>query len=130
MKINTIKIILFTLIAVLASSCGSSDKKEKNTHSLSEGDGHHHTKALENKETTKKINKYENELGQALDKNRKFITGCPSHKEMIGSEGDTCPKCGYMTMLPITWSLEGIDTVRVTSLPDYNPPSDKLKKIN
>lgn len=89
---------------------------------------HHHTEAIEKKESSKKINKYENDLGQATDKNGKFITGCPSHKEMIGSEGDKCPKCGYMTMLPITWSLEGIDTIRVRSLPDYNPPVDKLKK--
>lgn len=54
--------------------------------------------------------------------------GCPSHKEMIGSEGDMCPKCGYMTMIPITWDITGVDTVRVTTLADYNPPADKLKK--
>ncbi|KFF25691.1 hypothetical protein [Chryseobacterium vrystaatense] len=128
MKINIFKTIILTSIVAIVSSCGTGDKKEKNSHTHTDGDGHHHTQAAENKKTTKKINQYENELGQALDKNGKFITGCPSHKEMIGSEGDTCPKCGYMTMLPITWSLEGIDTVRVTSLPDYNPPADKLKK--
>lgn len=50
------------------------------------------------------------------------IYGCPSHKEMIGSKGDKCPKCWYMTMIPVTWPLEGVDTVRVTSLADYNPP--------
>lgn len=128
MKINTFKAIMIASISVVTYSCGSGDKKEKNAHAHTNGDDHHHTEAVENKKITKKNNKYENELGQALDKNGKFITGCPSHKEMIGSEGDTCPKCGYMTMLPITWSLEGIDTVRVTSLPDYNPPADKVKK--
>lgn len=50
------------------------------------------------------------------------IFGCPMHKEMIGSQGDRCPLCNYMEMIPVTWSLDGIDTVRVTSLPDYNPP--------
>lgn len=50
------------------------------------------------------------------------LHGCPMHKEMIGSQGDRCPKCNYMEMPPVTWSLEGIDTMRVTSLPDYNPP--------
>ncbi len=50
------------------------------------------------------------------------LYGCPMHKEMIGSKGDRCPKCNYMEMVPVTWSLEGIDTVRVTGLPDYNPP--------
>ncbi|MDX9749682.1 MAG: hypothetical protein RBT71_01190 [Flavobacteriales bacterium] len=50
------------------------------------------------------------------------IYGCPMHKEMIGGQGDRCPKCNYMEMIPVTWSLDGIDTVRVTSLPDYAPP--------
>ncbi len=50
------------------------------------------------------------------------IYGCPMHKEMIGSQGDRCPLCNYMEMIPVTWSLDGIDTVRVTTLPDYNPP--------
>lgn len=47
------------------------------------------------------------------------LYGCPSHKELIGAKGDICIKCGTMKMIPITWSLEGIDTVRVTSLPEY-----------
>jgi hypothetical protein len=33
-----------------------------------------------------------------------------------------------MTMIPITWDITGVDTVRVTTLADYNPPADKLKK--
>jgi len=57
-----------------------------------------------------------------------LITGCPGHKEMIGSQGDMCPKCEYMVMIPITWDITGVDTVRVTALADYNPPADKLKK--
>lgn len=127
MKINKFRIALFAATIVFISSC-SSDKKTENVHSHTNGEGHNHTEVAENKEAYKKTNTYENNLGQALDKNGKFITGCPSHKEMIGSEGDKCPKCGYMTMLPITWPLEGVDTIRVTSLPDYNPPADKLKK--
>ena len=35
-----------------------------------------------------------------------------------------CPKCNYNEMIPVTWSLEGIDTVRVTTLSDYNPPQN------
>ena len=31
-------------------------------------------------------------------------------------------------MIPITWDITGVDTVRVTALADYNPPADKLKK--
>lgn len=67
-------------------------------------------------------------LGQVVDENKKLITGCPLHKEMIGSEGDKCPKCDYMTMIPITWSLKEIDTIRVTSLPDYKAAVDQVKK--
>ncbi|MCV9929760.1 hypothetical protein OIU83_19015 [Flavobacterium sp. LS1R49] len=120
MKLNKFAIIILASIAILASSCGSDNKKMKDAHN--DSDPHNHTEGLVNKDTTKKVNKYENALGQALDKKGKFITGCPSHKEMIGSKGDKCPKCGYMTMLPITWSLEGVDTLRVTSFSDYNPP--------
>jgi len=54
-----------------------------------------------------------------------ILYGCPMHKEMIGSKGDMCPKCNYMELVPVTWSLEGIKTVRVTTLPDYNPPKKK-----
>ena len=118
MKLNKFTIAVLASIAIFASSCGSDNKKMKDTHN----EVHNHAEDVVNKDTVKKMNKYENELGQALDKNGKFITGCPSHKEMIGSKGDKCPKCGYMKMLPITWSLEGVDTLRVTSLPDYNPP--------
>ena len=53
-----------------------------------------------------------------------IITGCPMHKEYIGKKGDKCPKCNYNEMIPITWSMEGIDTVRVTTLSDYNPPQN------
>lgn len=40
-------------------------------------------------------------LGQVVDENKKLITGCPLHKEMIGSEGDKCPKCDYITMITL-----------------------------
>lgn len=121
MKINNFMIALVASVIVFASSCANENTTTKSGHDHQNGDAHNHTEVAEQKGVTKKMNKYENELGHALDKNGNFITGCPSHKEMIGIEGDQCPKCGYMTMLPITWSLEGIDTIRVTSLPDYKP---------
>ncbi|MDA6068375.1 hypothetical protein NJT12_01960 [Flavobacterium sp. AC] len=120
MKLNKFVIIILASITVFASSCGSDTKKINDTDNTD--NLHNNAEDAEKKDTVEKTNKYENELGQALDKNGKFITGCPSHKEMIGSKGDKCPKCNYMTMMPITWSLQGIDTVRVTSLSDYNPP--------
>ena len=43
-----------------------------------------------------------NANGELTDASGDIITGCPTHKEMIGSEGDLCPKCNYMKMLPIT----------------------------
>jgi hypothetical protein len=121
MKINNFMIAIVASVIVFASACSSENTNTKSGHEHQDGDAHKHTEVAENKGVTKKTNKYENELGQALDKDGNFITGCPSHKEMIGIEGDQCPKCGYMTMLPITWSLEGIDTIRVTSLTDYKP---------
>lgn len=44
------------------------------------------------------------------------------YKEMIGSKGDECPRCNYKEMVPVTWSLAGIDSVRVAPFPDYDPP--------
>jgi hypothetical protein len=128
MKLNKIMIAVFASIAIFATSCGSDNKKVDGAQEPTEGDGHHHTEVVESKAATKKMNLYENEFGQALDKNGNLITGCPSHTEMIGIEGDKCPKYGYMTMIPITWPLEGVDTVRVTSIADYNPPVDKGEK--
>lgn len=52
------------------------------------------------------------------------LYGCPMHKEMVGSAGDRCPLCNYMEMVPVTWSLDGVETVRVQSLPDYAPPTE------
>lgn len=127
MKLNKFMIAVFASIAIFASSCGTDNKKAEVAHDHNTGDGHSHTEVVEKKVAVGKVNKYENELGQALDKNGNFITGCPAHKEMIGSQGDKCPKCNYMTMIPITWSLEGTDTLRVTSLDDYNIPAVKGK---
>jgi hypothetical protein len=126
MKLNKLMTAVLASIALFASSCGSENKKMKDVHNHDDGVVQNH---IENegvqKDTAKKVNTYENKLGQALDKNGKFITGCPAHKEMIGSQGDKCPKCDYMTMIPITWSLQGIDTLRVTSITGYNPPVTK-----
>lgn len=127
MKLNKFMIAVFASLAIFASACDTDNKKAKVAQSHNAGDGHNHAEVVEKKVATAKMNKYENELGQALDKNGNFITGCPAHKEMIGSEGDKCPKCDYMTMIPITWPLEGIDTVRVTSLADYKIPAVKGK---
>jgi len=125
MKINKFIIAILTLAIAFVSACASDNTGAKKGHDHQDGDTHNHTEVAQNNGATKRVNKYENELGHALDKNGNFITGCPSHKEMIGIEGDQCPKCGYMTMLPITWSLEGIDTIRVTNLPDYTPIAKK-----
>jgi hypothetical protein len=128
MKLNKFIIIVVASIALFFSSCKNDNSTTKDAQNHSNETEQHQTESEGvQKDTLKKVNKYENEMGQALDKNGKFITGCPSHKEMIGSKGDKCPKCGYMTMLPITWPLAGIDTVRVTSLSDYNPPVEELK---
>jgi len=128
MKPNKFMTAVFAAITIIASSCGSDNIKAKSAQDHTDDDGHNHIEVVEVKEAIKKINNYENELGQALDKNGNFITGCPSHKEMIGLEGDKCPRCGYMTMIPITWSLEGVDTVRVTRISEYNPPIEKANK--
>ena len=107
-------------IAMFVSSFGIS-----NNHNLLDGLDHATETAVSSTET-QKANRNEN--GELIDAEGNIITGCPGHKEMIGSQGDMCPKCEYMTMIPITWDIDGVDTVRVTSLPDYNPPADKLKK--
>lgn len=65
-----------------------------------------------------------NEKGELIDANGHLIMGCPGHKDMVGSEGDICPKCGSMKLIPITWDISGIDTVRVTTLPDYQVPEE------
>ncbi|MFA4869949.1 MAG: hypothetical protein WC623_17255 [Pedobacter sp.] len=125
MKVNKFTIAAFALIAIFAASCSSDNNKEKHIHT----DGHGQTEVVESKDiTTITTNEYENEFGQVVDKNQNLITGCPLHKEMIGSEGDKCPKCDYMTMIPITWPLKGIDTIRVTKLADYNPSVEQVKK--
>lgn len=102
-------------IAMFAASCGNS-----NSHNQHEGHNH----ATETTHTDTNSNSH-NEKGELIDAAGNIITGCPMHKEMVGSKGDKCPKCNYMEMTPITWSLEGIDTVRVTTLSDYNPPMNK-----
>lgn len=96
-------------LVVVMASCGNNNSG----HVHHENNDHHHSEIS---------NSNRNKNGELIDTNGDIITGCPQHKEMIGSEGDLCPKCNYMKMIPITWSLEGIDTVRVTSLPQYSPP--------
>ena len=114
MKVRQITIIAFASVAMFITSCG-------NNNSHNEHEGHNHSTET-TQTTTKSDNRNEN--GELVDASGEIITGCPMHKEMIGSEGDLCPKCNYMKMPPITWSLEGIDTVRVTTLSDYNPPQN------
>ncbi len=116
MKTNKLIIATLVLVSLFAYSCGNENKSTQNDHS-----GHEHAAMVE-------AGSSRNEDGQLIDAAGNLITGCPGHREMVGSEGDMCPKCEYMTMIPITWDITGVDTVRVTSLADYNPPSDKLKK--
>ena len=113
MKSNQWLVMAFIALAIFLYSCGNSNTTSvENTHK--ENDGHNHTEMVQ---TT-----HHNEKGELVEASGNIIVGCPMHKEMIGSEGDLCPKCNYMKMVPVTWSLDGIDTVRVTSLADYNPP--------
>lgn len=123
MKVNQFKVALLAIVSVLAISCGNTNPAPKEVHDHK--DHKDHIVASENTTSQEKVNKFENELGQALDAHGTLLMGCPIHKEMIGVKGDKCSKCDYMEMLPITWPLQGIDTVRVTNLPDYNPPVDK-----
>lgn len=116
----------FASLAIFLASCGGDAKTAKDGHA--EEDGHNHATEQVDKSIQQVEVKDRNEKGELIDAHGHLITGCPSHKEMIGSEGDMCPKCNYMTMIPITWDISGVDTVRVTTLADYNPPADKLKK--
>lgn len=109
MKTSKLKIAMLASLVIVMTSCGNNES------------GHIHQENVDqNHETLSNSNRNNN--GELIDANGEIITGCPQHKEMIGSEGDLCPKCNYMKMIPITWSIEGIDTVRVTSLPQYSPP--------
>ncbi|MCA6439598.1 MULTISPECIES: hypothetical protein [unclassified Arcicella] len=124
---NKLLIGAFASIAIFLASCGSDTKTAKDAHT--DGDGHNHaTEQVAGKPAGKAATKDRNEKGQLIDSKGQLITGCPGHKEMIGSQGDKCPKCEYMTMIPITWDITGVDTVRVTTLADYNPPANKMKK--
>lgn len=121
MNMNRLMIATFALLMLFAYSCGNSNSA-KEEHMHSESDGHNHTTEMvsEQKLSLKDIR---NEKGELTDEAGNIITGCPMHKEMIGSVGDLCPKCNYMEMIPITWSMEGVEAVKVTNLPDYNPPA-------
>lgn len=104
----------FAALTLIVSSCGNSNKH-------SENDGHNHgSQTMESPKENKSGSR--NEKGELVDATGTIITGCPSHTQMIGSQGDMCPLCNYMVMIPITWDIDGVDTVRVTTLPDYNPP--------
>ena len=111
-KIITVAVASLTLFMY---SCGSNNSAKDGTIHT-QNDGHNHSEMVETKAGNR------NSEGQLIDANGNIITGCPGHKEMIGSQGDMCPKCDYMVMIPITWDITGIDTVRVTTLADYNPP--------
>jgi len=111
MNIKKTTIIAFASVAMFITSCG-------NNNSHNEHEGHNHSTET-TKTTTKSDNRNEN--GELVDASGEIITGCPMHKEYVGKKGDKCPKCNYNEMIPITWSMEGIDTVRVTTLSDYNP---------
>ena len=93
-------------LALIASACRSGDSAEHH---------HHPTPAAQ-------VAVADVATGDHVDE---ALYGCPMHKEMVGSKGDRCPKCDYMEMVPVTWSLEGVETVRVTDLPDYNPPKSQ-----
>lgn len=126
MKSTQFLVALLAISSLFVVACGNNNKASQEAQEHM--DHKDHKDPIVNSENTTpdgKINKYENELGQALDAHGTPLMGCPIHKEMIGVKGDKCAKCDYMEMLPITWPLQGIDTVRVTSLPDYNPPVDK-----
>ncbi len=126
---NKLMISALASLAIFFTACGGDTKAGKDGHAHAEGDGHNHATEQQVEKSVDKIaGKDRNEKGELIDAHGHLITGCPGHKEMVGSEGDICPKCEYMTMIPITWDITGVDTVRVTSLPDYNPPADKLKK--
>lgn len=114
MHAKKFKVITFASFVLFMYSCG-------NTNSTKEADGHNHTEMVSNQKES--LQDIRNEKGELIDETGNVVVGCPMHKEMIGSEGDMCPKCDYMTMVPITWSMEGIEPVSVTSLPDYNPPT-------
>ncbi|WP_374507086.1 hypothetical protein [Flavobacterium sp.] len=111
MKIRQITIIALASVAMFITSCG-------NNNSQNEHEGHDHPTETVTKSDSR------NENGELVDASGEIITGCPMHKEYIGKKGDKCPKCNYNEMIPITWSMEGIDTVRVTTLSDYNPPQN------
>ncbi|KUG10599.1 MULTISPECIES: hypothetical protein [Bacteroidota] len=128
MKVNKLLIGTFTSLAIFLTSCGGDTKTAKDAHVHTDGDGHNHATEQVDKPVEKVALKDRNEKGELIDAAGHLITGCPGHKEMVGSQGDMCPKCDYMTMIPITWDITGVDTVRVTTLADYNPPADKLKK--
>ena len=120
MKVNKLLIGVFASLAIFLASCGGDTKTAKDGHAHTEGDGHDHaTEQVVEKPAEKITAKDRNEKGELIDAHGHLITGCPGHKEMIGE---------YMTMIPITWDITGVDTVRVTTLSDYNPPADKLKK--
>ena len=129
MKVSKLLIGAFASLTILLASWGGDTKTAKDGHVHTAGDGHDHaTEQVVEKPAEKIAAKDRNEKGELIDAHGHLITGCPRHKEMVGSEGDMCPKREYMVMIPITWDITGVDTVRVTALADYNPPADKLKK--
>lgn len=122
MKANKFLIAVFTSLSIFIYSCGNNNAT-MDEHKHTDGDGHNHaTEQVEEQPAGQVAATDRNNKGELVDASGNVIVGCPMHKEMIGSEGDLCPKCNYMKMVPITWDMTGVDTVRVTTLPDYNPP--------
>lgn len=113
MKSNQWLVAAFIALAIFLYSCGNANTTHVG-NTQNENDGHNHTEMVQAGAG--------NDKGALVDGAGNIVVGCLMHKEMIGSEGNLCPKCNYMKMVPVTWSLDGIDTVRVTSLADYNPP--------
>ena len=114
MKVSKLLIGAFASLTILLASCGGDTKTAKDGHVHTAGDGHDHATEQVEKPAEKTTAKNRNEKGELVDASGHLITGCPGHKEMIGSQGDMCPKCEYMVMIPITWDITGVDTVRVT----------------
>lgn len=120
MKTNKLMMAVFVSLSLFVYSCGNTNPVKEQQQVHAEGDGHNHAEMVETDKPGTSDSKNEN--GELTDAAGNIITGCPAHNEMIGSAGDKCPKCNYMKMIPITWDIAGVDTVRVTSLPNYNPP--------
>lgn len=108
MQNKTILSGLTAMVILLTVSCSDANNKGSSGQSGSNATG-------SSKEESQSTIKTRNEEGELIDPAGNVITGCAGHKEFVGYSGDMCPKCENMVMIPITWDITGIDTVRVTS---------------